>query len=161
MDRDMLTSRPVQLALAVLGLGLVVAGWTGSRAYRIEPVIPASEPTFASAAALSTSGMSVPVDIGAVVALNLFSPERKAPSVRYRLTGYAEATPAAQPPQPVVIGTFVAAENRSFAFCSVGDSRATVVRVGDRIGGYTVKSIERGSVVFTTPAGERLVINAR
>jgi len=32
------------------------------------------------------------------------------------------------------------------------------MHVGDKIGQYTVKSIERGHVVFTTPSGKKLDI---
>ena len=160
MDRELFAARPVQVALAVLALALGLATWTASRALRIDPVPPAAPPTFATADALAKPGMVVPADIGAVVALNAFSPDRKAPSRRYRLTGYAEDEPAAAPPVPVVLGTSVASGDRSFAICRVGDGPATVVRINDRIGGYTVKSIERGRVVFATPVGERLEINA-
>ncbi len=160
MDRELLGARPVQGALAALVLALAIGAWTTSRAIRIDPVPAAAPPTFASAEALAKPGMVVPADIGAVVALNVFSPDRKAPSRRYRLGGYVDDEAAPQAPQPVVLGTSVAAGDRSFAICRIGDGPATVVRVNDRIGGYTVKSIERGRVVFATPVGERLEINA-
>jgi hypothetical protein len=161
MQRMILSSRSVQVALAVCVLALAAAAWTGVNAFRITPVTPAAPPSFPTAASLAKTGMSVPPDVGAAVAMNPFSPARKAPAVRYRLSGYGSDVPATPPPQPVVLGTVVAAGNRSFAYCSVGDSRATVVRVGDLIGGYTVKSIERGLVVFSTPAGDKLVITAK
>jgi hypothetical protein len=160
MDRELFAARPIQVALAVLVLALGVAAWTSSRALRIDPVPPATPPTLATEGALAKPGMVVPADIGAVVALNLFSPDRKAPSRRYRLAGYAEDEPTAPPPTPVVLGTSVASGDRSFAICRVGDGPATVVRLNERIGGFTVKAIERGRVVFATPLGERLEINA-
>ncbi|HYV96540.1 MAG TPA: hypothetical protein VE967_03700 [Gemmatimonadaceae bacterium] len=161
MNREMLGARSVQISLAALVLAFAFALWSGTRAYRLTSVASAQEPAFASGAALARNEMTVPADIQSVVSQNPFSADRKAPSVRYRLGGYANEGPATPPPQPVVLGTTVADEHRSFAVASVGDSRATVVRIGDKIGGYTVKSIERGLVVFTTPAGDRLVITAR
>jgi hypothetical protein len=160
MDRELFTARPVQIALGTLVLALGIAGWTASRALRIEPVPAAAPPRFATADALAKPGMVVPADIGAVVALNVFSPDRKAPSRRYRLAGDAEDETTGQTPQPVVLGTSVASGDRSFAICRVGDGPATVVRLNERIGGYTVKLIERGRVVFATPVGERLEVNA-
>ena len=161
MDRDLfMTSRRVQAAAGALVLALLLAGWTGARAMRIDPVVPAAPPTFATAAALARAGMVVPADVGAVVGHNMFSPERKAPARRYRLSGYTEEAPRVQPPQPIVLGTAVSAGGRSFAMCKVGDGAPQVLYVGDIIGGFTVKSIERGLVVFTTPAGERLEIKA-
>jgi len=59
-----------------------------------------------------------------------------------------------------VLGTVVSSDGTSFAVIQLGDARSASVRVGDRVGGYTVKSIERGRVVFTTPAGKRLDVNA-
>ena len=160
MDREFFASRPIQVALGTLVLALGLTAWTVSRAIHIDPVPPGIPPTLSTAEALAKPGMVVPADIGTVVALNAFSPDRKAPSRRYRLAGYASDDPVPDAPQPIVLGTSVASGDRSFAICRVGDGPATVLRVNDRIGGYTVKSIERGRVVFVTPVGERLEINA-
>jgi hypothetical protein len=160
MDSEILRARPVQIALSVFAAAIVLAAWTGSRALQLETTEPAAPPTFATEAALTRGSMNDPVDIGSVVALNLFSPDRSAPIRRYRLGGYADDVPVIPPPPPIVLGTSVAPDNRSFAFCKTPDGPATLVRVGDRIGGHTVRSIERGLVVFTTPAGERLAITA-
>jgi hypothetical protein len=161
MERDFLRVRSVQVGLGALVIALVLFGWAAARANRIDPVDPAAEPRFATSDALVRAGMMVPPDVGTVASLNVFSPDRKAPAVRYRLNGYTEATPQTDLPKPVVIGTYATADNRSFAYVSVGDSRANIVRAGEKVGVYTVKSIERGRVTFVTPSGELLVINAR
>jgi hypothetical protein len=160
MDRDLFSSTPVRVALVAVAVALGIAAWTANRAIAIEPIVSAPPPTFATAGALAKAPSVSPANVGAVVSQNAFSPDRKAPARRYKLTGYAEAAPAAAIPLPVVLGTSVADDNRSFAYVSVGDSRATVVRAGDKISGYTVKSIARGSVTFVTPSGEPLVVNA-
>ena len=54
----------------------------------------------------------------------------------------------------------VAGPGRSFATCQLGDDRPIIVRVGDKIGEYTVRTIERGRVVFTTANGSRLEVLA-
>jgi hypothetical protein len=162
MLREFLAFRPLQMAAAFVALSLGIATWTAARALRIEPVPNAAPPTFATEAALAKAPIVVPVDIPGVVANNVFSPERTAPARRYRLSGYAEAAAASPPrPEPVVIGTSVADGGRSFAFCSVGGGPPRLVRVGESIEGYVVRSIERSLVVFTTPAGERLAVTAR
>jgi len=160
MNRAMFKARSVQIALGALVIALVLSGWTASRAMRIEPTSPAPPPSFATADALAGAPMVVPVDIGTIVGLNVFSPERKAPLRRYRLSGYAEPVAAAPPPKPLVLGTVVAPDNRSFAFSRMPDGPAMIVRVGDRIGMYTVKSIERNQVVFFAPGEEPFAVTA-
>ena len=69
--------------------------------------------------------------------------------------GEVPARPARPPapPQPIVLGTALAADGSSFATCQYQSARLLMVRVGDQVGDYVVKTIERGRVVFTTPAG--------
>lgn len=161
IDRDILASRQFRIAAVVLFTAIIIVGWSLSRALRMAEVPTVPPPQFATADALNAPERGSGADVRAIVALNVFSPERSAPSRRYRLSGYAEEAPqAAAPPQPVVLGTAVSTPERSFAICRVGDTPARVVRVGDRVGAFTVTSIERGRVVFTTPSGERLAIAA-
>ena len=61
---------------------------------------------------------------------------------------------------PVVHGTAVGAEGRSFAMCSLDGSPTQIVRLGDRVGDFTVRAITRGAVEFSTPAGERISVAA-
>jgi hypothetical protein len=159
---DLLRHRSLMIALVALVVSLVVASTVVARAVRVDEVAAAPPPTFATAAAVGKPGASTPVDVRAVVELNAFSPERSAPKRRYRLTGYDEPAVAAPVagPQPVVLGTFVSAPDRTFATCRVGADRPRIVRVGDVLGGYTVRSIERFMVVFTTPAGDRLEVRS-
>jgi hypothetical protein len=106
------------------------------------------------------------VRVRAVVARDPFAPDRQAPLERYRLPQDAEADAelmAAEgeaPAQPRVLGTVVATQGRSFAVCQLPDAAPTVVHVGDRLGDYTVQSISRGRVTFTTAAGGRVVVDA-
>ena len=58
----------------------------------------------------------------------------------------------------MVLGTAASDPTHAFATSQLADSHATIMHVGDKIGQYTVKSIERGHVVFTTPSGRKLDI---
>lgn len=159
MDRELLSARPVQLALVGLALAIGFTGWSLARAVRIEP-IPAGAPLrFNTAGAVMTPDSTTLPDVVSVVSLNVFAPERTAPARRYRLAGYTER-PAAELPKPYVLGTAVSTPARTFAMVKVGDSKVQIMHVGETIAGYTVKSIERGLVVFTAPTGERLAISA-
>jgi hypothetical protein len=160
MNRAMLNVRSIQIALGAVVIALGLSAWTASRAIRIDQTPAAPPPSFATADALTRPPMVVPVDIGVVVGTNVFSPERKAPLRRYRLSGYAEPVASAPPPKPLVLGTVVAPNNRSFAFCRMPDGPAVIVRVGEKIGTYTVKSIDRNQVVFYAPGEEPFAVNA-
>ena len=43
---------------------------------------------------------------------------------------------------------------------ALGDARTVSVHVGEKIGEYTLKTIERAKVVLVAPAGKRLDVNA-
>ncbi len=149
---------------AALGVvaALLVMAWTARRMWQVTDV-PAAPP----GAMLSTEALNAParpesVDVDAAVSLALFNPDRMAPVARYRLPSDPAAVASDTPPpaRPVVLGTAIASDGSSFATCQLESSRLLMVRVGDKVGVYLVKAIERGRVVFQTPAGERLEIQA-
>ena len=160
MNRGFLSARPVQLALAALVLSIAFSGWSLTRAVRIDPVPPGAPLRFSTAGAVMTPDPTTPPDVVSVVSMNVFAPERTAPARRFRLAGYAQEKPSAEAPKPVVLGTALSTPERSFAIVRVGDVGPQIVRVGNTIAGFTVKSIERGLVVFAAPTGERLAISA-
>lgn len=158
-----LTGHPsVRVALAALTLSGAIALWTLVRAVRLEPVPDAPAPAFASASDLPVRAAGPATNIGAAVEKDLFSPDRSAPPERYRVPGEADPTAVVhvEVPRPVVLGTAVSGTGRSFATCQMPDGQPIIVRVGDRIGEYTVKAIERGRVVFTTAQGTTLEVPA-
>ena len=71
-----------------------------------------------------------------------------------------DAEPAPEPPKPVVLGTAIGGAGGNFATVQLGSGRPTSVRVGDKVGIYTVTRIERGKVLFTSQSGERLEVSA-
>lgn len=150
-------------ALGALALGVATLAWTLAGALRADVVPAAPAEVTITEGALATPASPAAVDVTAVVATDLFSTTRTAPAVRYRPPGEVVATgPSApqEPLKPVVLGTAIGADGTSFATCQFDSPRLLMIRVGDHVGNYTVKSIERGSVVFTTPAGKVLEILA-
>ena len=158
----MRVGRLAPIALAVLALSAIVALWTLVRAVRLEAVAEAPPPAFASAADLPDRTSAPAADIRAAVEKDLFAPDRSAPAERYRMPGESDpsASVAVESPKPVVLGTAVAPQGRSFATCQLPDGLPIIVRVGDKVGEYTVKAIERGRVVFTTAKGTQLEVPA-
>ncbi len=163
IDRDLRRDRRLQLALATLAVAVLVVAWSLVSALRIEPTSEAAPPQFNTAAALIGDSSAPVVEVAEVVDLNLFAPDRSAPLRRYSLSGYEEVIApeaVAEAPKPLVLGTAVGTGARSFAMCSLAGAPTVIVRVGDKLGDYTVRSIERGVVVFSTTSGERFAVDA-
>ena len=147
-------------AAALLAAATVLTLWTLVHAVRIAPVPQSSEPQFAGSSALAAAPPARAVDVAAAVETDPFVADRSAPEHAYRAPGEEgdDGGPKAPAVEPVVLGTAVGDPTRSFATVQLGDSHATIMRVGGKIGEYTIKSIERGHVVFTTPSGKKLDI---
>jgi hypothetical protein len=159
-DREWTSTNAGRGSIAVLALSAMVALWTLVHAIRIEPVPEVPPPEFASSAALAAPARAADADVEAAVRADLFASDRSAPAHAYRAPGEEsnEAAPKEEPVLPVVLGTAVADPAHSFATVQLGDSRTRIVHAGDKIGEYTVQTIGRGRVVFTTAAGKKLDI---
>jgi hypothetical protein len=163
ITRDVLKNRRVQSAIGALVVAASFAIRSLVMALRIEPVPEAAPPQFNTAAALPAASNAKALNVSAVVSENLFSPDRSPPLTRYRLPGNEDAYVEAEPidvSQLLVLGTVVGAGNRTFAMCSLNGAPTVIVRVGERVGDFTVRSIKRGVVEFSTASGERFEINA-
>ena len=159
-DREWVSTNAGRGAIAALALSLLVALWTLAHAIRIEAVPEGPAPQFSVGGALATPAAAPPTDVAAAVDADPFAPDRNAPETRYRAPSEENEEAAAKPApvEPVVLGTAVSDAAHGFATVQLADGPATIVRVGDKIGEYIVKSIERGHVVFTTPSGKKLDI---
>jgi hypothetical protein len=157
--RDWTLAPGMRVALAGLALATGAAGWALVRAVRADQLPQAAAESFATADALAPHVVAPPTDIRAAVDADPFQDDRSAPTLRYRMPGDSDPTresPPAEPDKPVVLGVAVTVDGTSFATCTLTDDRARIVRVGDKLGIYTVQTIERGRVVFTTANGKQL-----
>lgn len=161
----MLRDRRVAAALVLCGVALLALLWSAQSAVRLTPTDRVAPPEFVVTDSLAARAALPALNVPAIVDLNLFSPDRRAPLSRYRLEGEDDPVAFATEPEavasrPIVVGTAVGPGNTSFAMCSLDDSPVVIVRVGDRLGNYTVRAIARGVVEFSTPSGERISIDA-
>ena len=148
-----------RVAIGALVAALALDGWATARAVRIDPV-PADPPRLLDVSRAFRSGTQrQTTDIDAAVAADPFSPSRTAPSERYQLPWESDEAKV-EVTRPIVLGTAISLDGRSFATCQLGTDRPRIVHVGDKLGDYTVKSIARGSVVFRTPSGTSLDVQA-
>jgi hypothetical protein len=151
---------------AALVAAALVALWTLYRA-----IVPRDSVLTVGVAAVSTSP-GVPERMPLAAALideavnhDLFHPERRRPSVPFRLPNeMAAAHPAPQSPNAPqatlhLLGTVVESGKDAFILCQLGNDAPKILRAGETFGGLTLRRIEPGLAVFTSPDGERLELH--
>ncbi len=155
--RDLMRSPGVRMsfvffvgAAAVLALAVV-------QAVRVDPL--PDPPAVATAQLQGDSRRSerASSNVQAAVDNDLFSPDRSAPAAPYRMPGEAAPSdkPAVEAPKPNLLGTAIATDGHSFATLQLGTDHPMLVHVGDKIGVWIVKSIQRGKVVLMSSGGTR------
>lgn len=155
----MLRDRLFRAAVAALVIAVLVLTASTVGAVRLDAVPAASASPAIADSALRFSVAGGGPDIAAAVAQDLFTDDRHAPARRYLMPG--EPDNARQPaPRPVVLGTALSGGGADFAVCQVAGGQSQVVRVGGKIGEFTVVAIERGRVSFRGADGGRFTIDA-
>src|ERR1019366_9886510 len=101
-------------------------------------------PRFAAGDALAAAAPAPAIDVAAAVGTDPFAADRSAPERRYSAPGEEsdEAAPKEAAAEPVVLGTAFSDAVHSFATVQLADGFATIMHTGDRIGDYTVQSLE-------------------
>jgi hypothetical protein len=158
MPRGWRTSVPLQSALVALGLALLTTGWTAMHALRVEAIPDPPSTAIASLETIRRAPARPKSDVEATVENNVFSIDRSAPVTPYRMPG--EPDPSAvravvQPEKPLVLGTAIATDGRHFATVQLGNGSPMLVRIGDKVGEWTVRAIERGKIVLVSTNGIR------
>jgi hypothetical protein len=99
--------------------------------------------------------------LGAAVASDPFRSERRPASVAFRMPGEALADAEAHTPPPaqviVLIGTAVETGG-GFAMCQIGSEPPRLVRLGERLAGYTLRSVGQGRATFRTATGQLIEV---
>ena len=147
-------------AALVCALAIIYTGSALVRAIRIPPVSVPSVPADPTAGGSLTTPPVPSIDIEAVGANDIFQPDRSAMPARYRMPGDAvpDAGAKPEPEKPIVLGTVLSMDGRNYATCQITGGKPVIVHVGDRIGLYTVVSIEKNKVVFKSPSGALIEI---
>lgn len=154
--RKLTSTTGSRVALGAFAVAVIVTGWTLVHALRADALPTPPRTTLASLETITRRMPREPADIQAAVEGDVFATDRSAPSTPYRMPGDKDPdAPAPEPMKPAVLGTAVATDGRSFATVALGDGRATLVHVGDKIGDWTVKAIARGKVTLVSTGGIR------
>ncbi len=159
--------RGPRLALIALSASVALTGFTLWRAIEIRPVSAERGSNDLLRAAEITRRASDPVDsVLAVIDIDPFHPERRRPRVRFRMPGErvtlvrTARRPTARP-RLALRGTVVLPGGGGLAIVDQGRGATTMVRVGERVGDLTLRSVDREQAVFTTPGGSRIVVRVR
>jgi hypothetical protein len=154
---------PLRIAIGAMLAATVLVSASGWRATHFDKMLPLSIPTVEkSAARMGSYRPALVSELDRAVDLDPFHPERRRPEIRYELPGTAlpekpeTNVPIADPVE--LLGTVVVAGGRSFAMCQSA-AGTQVVHIGEKIAGFTLKSVEQGSAVFLSPEGK--VMNVR
>jgi hypothetical protein len=158
MPRGWRTSVPLQSALVTLGLAALTTGWTTMRALRVQAIPDPPSTAIASLETIRRAPARPKSDVEATAENDVFSIDRSAPVAPYRMPG--EPDPSAvravvQPEKPLVLGTAIATDGRNFATVQLGNGSPMLVRIGDKVGEWTVRAIERGKIVLVSTNGSR------
>jgi hypothetical protein len=154
--RAWLKTPAMRSAIVLLLVAIATVAWTLVHALRAE-ALPEMAPSSNGAEPIKRAVPPGPADVQAAIESDLFSSDRSAPSAPYRLPGEKthEVKQAAESPKPVVLGTGVANDGKSFATVQLGEDRPTLVHVGDKIGEWVVRAIDRGKVTIINSSGGR------
>jgi hypothetical protein len=155
---------PLRIAIGATLAATVLVSASGWRATHYDKMAAMSTPPVEkSVAQMGAYRPALVSELDRAVDLDPFHPERRRPQIRYELPGNApvekpQATPVADPIE--LLGTVVVAGGRSFAMCQ-SSAGTQVVHVGEKIAGFTLKSVEQGSAVFVSPEGKVMNVSVK
>jgi hypothetical protein len=93
-----------------------------------------------------------------------FHPERRRPGMRFQLpVDLAAASMLREASQATeaslrLVGTAVGAEGGGFAMCAWQGGNPRIVRIGERVGDWTLQRVWPGAAEFVTPAGGTITV---
>jgi hypothetical protein len=141
----------------------MLAAWIFQRAVAIDPLPPAlASQSGSSVAVPEPSAGTTPAQLAAALSKDPFHLERRKPRERFRLPGESLPAAAASPETTgssfQLIGTAVMPEGRGFAMCQWGADPPKLVRIGERVGTLTLKTLAQGRAVFVDAGGRTMEV---
>jgi hypothetical protein len=116
-----------------------------------------------TAASARSNGYSLDRVLSAV-SKDPFHPERRRPAVRFQMpedlaaaSAQREASQATEASLRLV-GTAVGADGGGFAMCAWQGGNPRIVRIGERVGEWTLQRVWQGAAEFVTPAGSTITV---
>ena len=148
----------VRIAAAATLASIFFAGWSVARALRTDDLPTSADATALGDVQVATRPRPPRVNVAAAVDADPFNPSRQRPTEVYMLPHeLVVPAPAPRGEQLRVLGTVVSTTGSGFAMCQLGSEPPTIVKVGEKIGSYTLKRVVRGSATFAGPAGDVVI----
>jgi hypothetical protein len=137
---------------------LLVAAWRALRLDEVKPLPAAVAVTDATPSPDEREGYSL-VRVMEAVNNDPFHPLRRRPARRLQPAGVQVVEGVADRGLSVqVIGTAVSANGGGFAMCAWGGAPPRIVRIGERVGDWTLRAVTPGAAQFTSSAGATVVV---
>ena len=132
-------------------------GWTTARAFRVEALPRRAASIRGEPGSIGRHGVAPPADVSRRWRTTSSPPIASAPAsaVSDARRSVASSAPVAESAKPAVLGTVVATDGRSFATLQLGADQPKLAHVGDKVGDWVVRAIQRGKVVLISTAGTR------
>ena len=148
----------VRLAASATLVSALFAGWSVVKAVKVDDLPTGADATALGDVQLGMRERPPRVNVAAAVDADPFNPSRQRPTEVYMLPHeLVVPTPAPRGEQLRVLGTVVSTTGSGFAMCQLGSEPPTIVKIGEKIGAYTLKRVVRGSATFAGPAGDVVI----
>lgn len=149
-------------ALAASIMLLLMTAWRAARVADVQPLpLPMASPPQADSSTSRDDGFSL-TRVMAAVNKDPFHPLRRRPARRLLPPSQSvtETVAAADPAVGLqVIGTAVSANGAGgFAMCAWGGAPPRIVRVGERVGDWTLRAVTPGAAQFVSSTGATAVV---
>jgi hypothetical protein len=148
----------IRLAAAAVVVAALFAAWSVARALRTDDLPTSADATALGDVQIASRDRPPRVNVAAAVDADPFNPARARPTEVYMLPHeLVVPAPAPRGEQLRVLGTVVSTTGSGFAMCQLGSQPPTIVKIGEKIGAYTLKRVVRGSATFAGPAGDVVI----
>jgi hypothetical protein len=158
-------ARAVRVSAAACGVAALLLAWTLWRVTRVEPPPAIALPPVDPAAAtrppwVAAYGLE---RVLTAVGKDPFHPARHRPGQRFHAPADQAVLAARHADQQTsanavrLIGTAAGTNGGGFAMCTWQGNTPRIVRVGEQLGGWTLKKVTPGTAEFATPRGTVLV----
>lgn len=152
----------LRLACAALSAAVAFLGWTLWRAVAIDEVRevrPAGADAVGDGAPDAQAPESYSPDrMVAAVNKDPFHPARRRPAVRFRLPSDVRIATPEPAPGVRVVGTAASPGGGGFAMCAWAGGPPRIVRIGERVGEWTLSKVTPGAAEFRAPTGTTVVV---
>ena len=145
--------------LALVALSVALFATSAVRAVRLSDLPPAQLYENDPPPALTWGGERIPLwEAVRVVERDPFHPERRPPLERFLLPEDQDdirpgVSRESGPRQVRLVGTAVSGGSGGFVMCQVGNVPPRIVRIGEEVGGLTLRTVSRGEAEFTRSNG--------